>query len=124
MRPKSVFGRRGASIPKRAWGNRMSIDLHTVSLIPGTQLIQSDRVLLGQLLGVANAAGESAGAAVAVPVSFADSLPPNYFVDVCPSADVTWYITAKTSSGFTVNLNPRLAANTIGAGTFDVRVTA
>ena len=102
----------------------MSIDLHTVSLIPGTVLARSDQLVLGQLLAVANPAGGIAGASVTVSVSFAGQLPPSYFVDVCPSADVTWYITAKTSSGFTVNLNPRLAANTIAAGTFDVRVTA
>ena len=102
----------------------MSLDLHTVSVLKGTQLSQQDRLLIGQLLGVANAAGSGAGAAVAVPVAWPDQLPANYFVDICPNADVTWYITAKTSSGFTVNLNPRLAANTIAAGTFDVRVTA
>ncbi len=102
----------------------MSLDLHTVSVFKGTQLANQDRVLLGQILGVANAAGGGAGQAVAVAVSWPDPLPPTYFVDVCPSADVTWYITNKTSTGFTVNLNPRLAANTIAVGTFDVRVTA
>lgn len=102
----------------------MSFDLHTVALIPGTVLTNQDRVILGQLLAVANPAGGSAGASVTVAVTFAGQLPPNYFVDVCPSADVTWYITAKTYAGFNVVLSPRLAANTIAAGTFDVRVTA
>ena len=102
----------------------MAIDIHTVSLLPGTTLARTDRLILGALSGVASAAGGSAGAAVTVPVSFPGSLPANYAVIVTASQDATAYVTAKTASGFSVVLSPRLAANTLAAGTFDTVVLA
>ncbi len=102
----------------------MALDLHTLSLIKGTSLAQSDRLLFGQQLGIANAAGSGAGAAVTVAVAFAGELPPKYNVSVDPGQDATWYITGKTNTGFNVVLNPRLAANTLAAGTINVSVFA
>lgn len=74
--------------------------------------------------GLANGGG-SAGATVAVAVPAQDNvLPPGqYFVDVDLPADYTAFVTAKTAGGFTVNIQPRLAANSVAAGTFNVLVT-
>lgn len=88
---------------------------------------QSDRVKQWTAFGIANLAGGSAGAAVAVAVAVpaAAGLPANgsYFVDVELSQDATYYITAKSATGFTVNLLPRLASATLAAGSLNVNVT-
>lgn len=102
----------------------MSIDLHTISLVKGTKLAFSDRLKLGLKFGIANAAGGSAGASVTVAVAFAGELPANYLVFAEVGADVTYNITGKTPTGFNVVLSPRLAANTLAAGTFNVGVMA
>ena len=75
--------------------------------------------------GLTNAAAGSAGASVAVNVLSQDNVLPasaQYSVEVELSVDATAYITAKTASGFTVNIQPRLAAVTLAAGTFNVGV--
>lgn len=102
----------------------MSKDLHTVSLLKGTQLAREDRVLLGVQTAVANVAGAGAGASVVTSIAFTGELPASYNVQVTPNQDAVAYVSNKTSSGFDVTLNPRLAANTLAAGTFDVLVTA
>jgi hypothetical protein len=98
----------------------MSFDLHTIEVPDGAYgFNQKGRALIGCGLGVANAAGGSAGASVTVAVSGLKNLPANYGVSVNPGQDATWWISNKTSTGFTINLNPRLAANTLAAGTVD-----
>lgn len=101
----------------------MGIDVHTVDQLDGSNFNRQDRVIAGMQSGVANAVGGGAGAAVTTSVSFAN-LPANYTVVVNPGQDATWYVNNKTSSGFDVVLTPRLAANTLAAGTFDVLVFA
>ncbi len=103
----------------------MSIAVHTIDLVPNSQLTQSDRIILGLQAGVANVAGSVAGAAVITAVSFASaSLPTNYVVLVTPGQDATAYVSAKTSTGFNVTLVPRQATATLSASTFDVLVLA
>ncbi len=97
---------------------------HTIERPIGDMPARYDRTILGVQEGVANAAGGSAGAAVTVAVSFGNELPPSYVVVVNPGQDATWYVSAKTSNGFSVTLTPRLATNTLAAGTFDVLVVA
>jgi hypothetical protein len=101
----------------------MSFDLHTVSTPGGIKPQLNDRHILGSLFGVANAAGSGAGASVAVAVTGLQ-LPAKYNVVVDPGQDATWYISAKTQTGFTVNLQPRLAANTLAAGAINLTITA
>jgi hypothetical protein len=110
--------------------------INQISALPGS-LAQPDRLTLGTLYGVANGSG-AAGATVSVAVVWPPAgmqsgglpiippLPANgaYFVDVELPADYTVFITAKTTTGFTVNLQPRLPANSIAAGTFNVQITA
>ncbi|HEX7854454.1 MAG TPA: hypothetical protein VF503_12235 [Sphingobium sp.] len=102
----------------------MSKVVHSVSLLPGFDPTSfEDRLILGVKKALANVAGGSAGASVTV-VLTGLSLPKNYTVFVSPGQDATWWISARTQSGFTVNLSPRLAANTLAAGTIDILVVA
>jgi len=103
----------------------MAIDVHVVELVPNTQTVQSDRVMIGLQTSVPNVAGSGAGAVVVTPVSFAaGALPGAYAVVVTPGQDATAFITNKTTTGFNVALAPRLASMTLAAGTFDVAVFA
>jgi hypothetical protein len=102
----------------------MSLDFHSFTSNNGAKLIFAKR------LGVSNTAG-AAGATVSVAVTVVDkygnaALPPNlsYIPIVSPSQDCRWYITAKSSSGFTVNLVPKDASTSLVAGTFDVAILA
>jgi hypothetical protein len=81
----------------------------------------SDRKVVGHLANVANAPGSGAGASVTTAVSGL-RLPPVYVVQVAASQDAVAFVTGKTASGFSVTLSPRLAANTLAAGTFDVLI--
>jgi len=106
----------------------MSIAKHRTAVLdsvtPGQFL---DKLIIGQALGVANVIGGGAGAAVVTAVGaaqFPEGLPANYQVIVTVGQDAVAFVTAKTTTGFNVTLEPRLAANTLAAGTFDVLVIA
>jgi len=100
----------------------MSLPVHTIDVLPGSAQAQKDRVTFANLVGVANSAGGGAGQSVTVAVALA--LPASYSVMVNPGQDATWYVSGKTTTGFNVTLTPRLAANTLASGTFDVLVHA
>ena len=102
----------------------MGFDLHTIDIKSGSTLpSQQDRLAVGMLTNVANVAGSGAGASVVTAVTFSSgALPVSYNVQVTPNQDATAFVTAKTTSGFNVTLTPRLAANTLAAGTFDLIV--
>jgi len=102
----------------------MARNIHTIAVPDGAVPQLEDRVVVGALANVANGAGSGAGAALAVPLTGFDDLPANYAVLVNPGQDATWYVSAKSATGFTVTLTPRLAANTLAAGSFDVVVVA
>ncbi len=106
----------------------MSTDIRTVEIIDGSQQNRSDRLGVALQLQVANAVGSGAGAAVTVAIAFpaTANLPANYGVFIDPGQDAVWYVSqsSKTATGFTVTLNPRLAANTLAAGAIDILVVA
>jgi len=101
-------------------GNKV---VHSVDIPAGSTPVTTDRVTVGSKMGVANLAGGSAGASVTTAVVMA-GLPASYSVAITPDQDAVAYVTTKTQNGFNVVLNPRLAANTLAAGAFDVTVTA
>ena len=82
----------------------------------------TDRSVAGQQLGVVTAIGGGAGQTVSTVVTFTEPLPANYQVIVSPALAVVWWITARTTFGFTVNIAPLLAATTLAASTVDVLV--
>jgi hypothetical protein len=96
--------------------------LHTVISPDGGTLANQGQIILGSFPGIANVVGGGAGAAVVTAVAIAN-LPANYSVAVNPGQDATWFVSGKTTTGFNVTLSPRLAANTLAAGTFDVIIT-
>ena len=88
------------------------IQFHTVA---ATGLALADRVT-AQKAAVANGSG-AAGATVTVAVTFAEPMPDAaYAVEFDAGQDVVCFATAKTAFGFTLNINPRLAANSVAAG--------
>ncbi|KVV22318.1 hypothetical protein WK80_22270 [Burkholderia multivorans] len=98
----------------------MGQPLHTVDVVPGGfGFAMKDRIIAASAFGVSNAAGGSAGAAVTVSITGLSGLPANYGVMVNPGQDATWFVSAKTATGFTITLTPRLAANTLSAGSID-----
>lgn len=102
----------------------MSQHIHDIEVPEGALagLSQKGRLLVANLPGIANAVGGGAGQAVTTAVTGLKGLPANYTPVVNPGQDATWYVSSKTSTGFSVTLTPRLAANTLAAGTFDVVV--
>lgn len=108
----------------------MPFDMHTVEVVDnasgqsGNSLQNQDRVVIAALSGVANVVGGGAGLSVVTAVAFANELPANYGVQVTANQDAVAFVSGKTSTGFNVTLNPRLAANTLAVGTFDVLVVA
>ncbi len=102
----------------------MNLMAHVIELLGG-QSAKKDRLLAATKQSVANVVGGGAGAAVVTAVVFpTGSLPTNYTVVVDPKQDATWFTSAHTSNGFNVTLTPRLAANTLAAGSFDLAVFA
>jgi len=99
-------------------------NFHTVGVLDGSNISNDDRVTLGIQKAVANVIGGGAGLSVTTTVTFSKELPANYAVAVTPNQDATAYVTNRTSTGFDVVLSPRLAANTLAAGAFDVLVVA
>jgi len=102
----------------------MGLPIHTLEVAQGSNpLAQPDRVLIALLEGVATLAGSGAGAAVVTAISGLQ-LPVSYAVQVTPNQDAVPFVSGKTQSGFNVTLNPRLAANTLAAGTVDIAIFA
>jgi hypothetical protein len=101
-------------------------DVHTNAFTKGSAIpVQQDRLRNYVAYGVANGSG-GAGATVTVAVTVPESPMPangNYFVDYDIGFDYTVFTTAKTAAGFTVNIQPRLAANSVAAGTFNLWVS-
>lgn len=101
----------------------MSIPIHTISVPDAANgYARSDRIFMG-LITVSYGAGGSAGAAVTAAVMVGD-LPATYSVFMGASADATAFVTSQTSTGFTLNVSPRLAANTLAAGSMKVLIVA
>lgn len=100
----------------------MPVVKHSVTVLdsPSGGAAFQDRVVIGQQVNVANLIGGGAGLAVTTTVTFPHPLPTNYQVLVSPKQDCTWYVNNRTAFGFDVVLSPRLAANTLAAGTFDL----
>lgn len=97
--------------------------LHHIAVADASDpLANPDRLGVLFKTQLANGVGGGAGAAVAIVLAGME-LPAAYNVQATPSQDATVWISARTQAGFTVNIAPRLAATTLGAGFIDVLVT-
>jgi hypothetical protein len=102
----------------------MPLDIRTIETLDGSDVNAPDRVQVYLKKQVANAAGGGAGQTVTTAISNLQ-LPAKYAVIVSGlSQDATAYVTGRTQTGFSVVLAPRLAANTLAIGTFDLLVVA
>jgi hypothetical protein len=102
----------------------MGLPVHTIEVLNGSSpLWNPDRVKVLMEFAVANGAGGGAGQSVTLNFTGLD-LPTRYAVFVDAGADIVAFAAAKTQAGFTLTLNPRLAANTIAAGTVNVLILA
>jgi hypothetical protein len=100
----------------------MPLHLHEIQIPDGADAPNElDRLTIGFKFAVPNLIGGGAGQTVTVVVT-GMQLPPaaKYTVLVQPNQDATWFVSAKTTTGFTITLTPRLAANTLAAGTIDI----
>ena len=103
----------------------MGIPLHVVDMIGSTPSGQNDRLTAVVQANIANGAGGGAGVVVSVPVTFAEKMPTaNYVAFVEANQDATTWASAKTTAGFTANIQPRLASQTLAAGSFDILIIA
>lgn len=101
----------------------MAVAKHRTSVLDSSTVSAfQDKIIVGQQLGVANVIGGGAGQTVSTLVTFTEPLPANYAVLVQPGQAAVWWISAKTTFGFTVNLAPLLAGTTLPVGAFDVVV--
>lgn len=101
----------------------MSYDIHTIAVAKGTKPSALDRVRMGWGTN-ANLAGSGAGVAVTTTVTPGGTVQPGSVVTVDPRQDATWYTTNYTATTFDVVMTPRLAANTLAAGTFAFHLIA
>jgi len=83
----------------------------------------SDQIIVAKKIGVAIAAGGTAGAAVTTAIT-GMQLPASYGVYVTPSQAAVVSVTSKTTTGFSVTLTPVDATATLAAGTIDIFVIA
>lgn len=90
----------------------MGIAYHTMYAPDGAGLNLFDRVVTGTVTAV-YAAGVSTGAASTVAVTWSEPIVTPYTVLMSPVEDCTYFVTAKTTVGFTLNVNSRLATGTL-----------
>ena len=100
----------------------MGFPYHTVVLMNGSAVNNNDRIVFGNFPNVATVAGASAGAAVVTAVTFQEAIKGPYSVEATANQDAVCFVTNKTPNGFTLTINPRLAANQLAAGTVDLTV--
>jgi type IV secretory pathway VirJ component len=101
----------------------MAKDLHTIAVATGSDLSNEDRLVVLMKKQLANSAGGGAGQSVTIAVTGL-TLPASYAVQATPDQDATVWISGRSQTGFTINLAPRLAANTLAVGKVDVVVMA
>ena len=93
----------------------MGIPYHTIMANDGLALNNANRVFLGSITATYTAAGAGA-ATTPVVLTWTEPVPTPFSVFMSPIEDCTWFITAKTTLGCTLNVLPRLAANSLAGG--------
>lgn len=108
----------------------MALPFHIVEAPDGAAPRNSDRFVLGPILGTANASG-AAGATVSTAVNLpAGALPVDvsgnalYAVYVSPNQKCFWWVDTKTHASFVVHMAPDTGADSIASGKFDLLIVA
>jgi hypothetical protein len=84
----------------------MAINKHITAVLDGSAQSFTDRVFLGEQIGIANVAGAGAGESVATVVTFVEPLPLSYTALVQPGQAAAWFISNKTVFGFHCDAGP------------------
>lgn len=99
----------------------MGIAYHNLYAADGTTLNVADRAYFGTV-SVTYAAAVAGAATVPVVVTWQEPIPMPYFVALSPIEDCTWFITAKTTLGCTLNVQSRLLTTTLLGGTTEMLI--
>lgn len=97
----------------------MGIAYHTMYAPDGTTPNLFDRLIVGNLTAV-YPAGVSTGAASTVAVTWGEPVVTPYTVLMSPVEDCTYFVTSKTTVGFTLNVNSRLATGTLTGASVEI----
>lgn len=100
----------------------MGIAYHTSYSPDGTILNLFDRVVIGNVTAVYPAA--TAGATSTIAVTWGEPIPTPYMAIMSPIEDCTYFVSARTTVGFTLNVLPRLAANTLAGGSVEILIVS
>lgn len=95
----------------------MGISYHNVYTPDGVGTNLFDRIVLGTVTAVYPAAATSASSTIAV--TWGEPIPTPYAVLMSPVEDCTYFVSSKTTVGFVLNVNARIAANTLAGGSVE-----
>lgn len=98
----------------------MGIAYHTSYAVDGCGLNAANRVYLGSV--TATYAAAAPGVASTVAVTWTEPVPISYTALMSPTEDCTYFISAKTTVSLTLNVLPRLAANSLVGGTVEILI--
>lgn len=96
----------------------MGIAYHTLYAPDGVGLNLFDRAIVGTVTAIYPSVG--AGSLSSVAVSWTEPVITPYALVMSPIEDCTYYFTNKTALGCTLNVLPRLAANTLSGGSVEI----
>lgn len=96
----------------------MGISYHSLYAADGTTLNVADRAYFGTLTATYPAA--AVGVVSTLAVTWTEPVPMPYTAVMSPVEDSTYFITAKTTLGFTLNVAPRTALLTLAGGTVEI----
>lgn len=101
------------------------LNLTAATAGPGGNDLTVATTVSGATRSGAHLTGGTGGAGTSVEVAVAGlELPEVYTVNVTPNQDAVCNVTDKTQDGFTLTLYPRLATDTLVAGTADIQIMA
>lgn len=95
--------------------------MHTI-LLRRIDGLAEDRKLFASIPMQDTPAGGNPGAEVILDITSLEDMPVSYSVVAMPDQDAVCFATNKTATGFTLNINPRLASETLVAGTVDILI--
>lgn len=97
----------------------MGIAYHSFYSPDGLGLNLFDRAVVGTITAV-YPSGATSGGASTLAVTWSEPVPTPYTVLMSPIEDSTYFVTSKTTVGFTLNVNPRLAISQVTGGSVEL----
>lgn len=101
----------------------MGIAYHTIYSPDGAALNLFDRATMGTVTATYGA-GTTAGVATAVAVTWTEPVATPYCVLPSMVEDSSYFVTGKTTTGFTLTVSPRTALLTLAGGTVEILIVS